>query len=87
MNRKDFIRLTALAGSMYATSGIIKGSNLSGTLSTKDISAADVQNFLVSLTKLGPDTVDRFIRVQRSQKLVPAGCPTGKPVKRQSIQG
>jgi len=61
MNRKDFIRLTALAGSMYATSGIIKGSKISGAPSTKDISAADVQEFLVSLVKLPPETVDRFI--------------------------
>jgi putative NIF3 family GTP cyclohydrolase 1 type 2 len=73
MNRKDFIRLTALAGSMYATSGIIKGSNLSGTLSTKDISAADVQNFLVSLTKLGPDTVDRFIIGDPGTKVIKIG--------------
>jgi putative NIF3 family GTP cyclohydrolase 1 type 2 len=61
MNRKDFIRLTALAGGMYATSGIIEGRDISGAMSSMDISAADVQQFLVSLTKLGPKTVDRII--------------------------
>jgi putative NIF3 family GTP cyclohydrolase 1 type 2 len=61
MNRKDFIRLTALAGGMYATSGIIEGRDISGAMSSMDISAADVQEFLVSLTKLGPKTVDRII--------------------------
>ena len=61
MNRKEFIRLTALAGSVFATSGIIKGEEISGSISTQDISAADVQAFLVSLVKLPPETVDRFI--------------------------
>lgn len=62
MNRKEFIRLTALAGSMYATSGIIEGRNTSGSSSTPpDITADDVQQFLISLTELGPKTVDRII--------------------------
>jgi putative NIF3 family GTP cyclohydrolase 1 type 2 len=61
MNRKDFIRLTALAGSVYATSGIIKGSEILGPESAKDITAADIQEFLVSLVKLPAKTVDRFI--------------------------
>jgi len=60
MKRKDFIRLTGLAGSVYATSSIINGSRMYGGPSTKDISAADVLEFLVSLIQLGPNTVDRF---------------------------
>ncbi len=61
MDRKDFIKLAALAGGMYATSGIIEGSEISGSISGTDISATDVQKFLISLVKLGPETVDRFI--------------------------
>ena len=61
MNRKEFIRLSALAGSMYAASGIIEGRDISWPSSTPNITAGDVQQFLVSLTKLGPKTVDRFI--------------------------
>jgi putative NIF3 family GTP cyclohydrolase 1 type 2 len=61
MNRKEFIKLTALAGGMYSAAGIIKGRALSGAVSSPDISAAELQQFLVSLTRLGPKTVDRII--------------------------
>ena len=61
MDRKDFIKLAALAGGMYATSGIPGEGKISASFSTADISAADVQKFLISLVKLPAETVDRFI--------------------------
>jgi putative NIF3 family GTP cyclohydrolase 1 type 2 len=61
MNRKEFIKLTALAGGIYTAAGIIKCRTLSGAVSSPDISAAELQQFLVSLTRLGPKTVDRII--------------------------
>lgn len=61
MDRKDFIKLAALAGGMYATSGIIEGSEISASFSGTDITAADVQKFLISMVKLEPETVDKFI--------------------------
>ncbi len=61
MNRKEFIKLTALAGGIYSAAGIIKGRALSGAVTSPDISAAELQQFLVSLTRLEPKTVDRII--------------------------
>jgi len=85
MNRKDFIRLTALAGSMYATSGITKGGEVSASFSSTDLTAANVQEFLVSLVKLPPKTVDRFIIGDPGTKVKKIGTcwmPYWKPVKK-----
>lgn len=61
MERKDFIKLTAMAGGMYVASGLARGGEMPVFFSSRDITADDIQQFLVSLTKLGPKTVDRFI--------------------------
>ena len=61
MIRKDFIKLTALTGGVMATSGLLKGLSPSLTNSAGSITAADLQRFLISLVKLEPKTVDRFI--------------------------
>jgi putative NIF3 family GTP cyclohydrolase 1 type 2 len=61
MIRKDFIRLAALSGGYFAASRIAKGNNSSAANNSSGISAAELQKFLVSLTKLKPKTVDRFI--------------------------
>jgi len=61
MKRKDFIRLTAITGGYLATSGAVAGNERSVSNSSKGITAAELQKFLVSLTQLKPRTVDRFI--------------------------
>ena len=53
--------LTALTVGVTATSGLLKGLSLSLTTSEGSITAADLQRFLISLVKLEPKTVDRFI--------------------------
>jgi putative NIF3 family GTP cyclohydrolase 1 type 2 len=61
MIRKDFIKLAALTGGYFATSGVIRGENLSKMNNYNELSAAELQRFLVSLTPLKPKTVDRII--------------------------
>jgi putative NIF3 family GTP cyclohydrolase 1 type 2 len=61
MERKEFLRLAALTGGFLATSGAAAGKNSSDTDDSKEISAAELQKFLVSLTELKPKTVDRII--------------------------
>lgn len=61
MKRKDFIKLTALTGGLLVTSEIIKDEALNTATSSGDISAADLQKFLISLADLKSKTVDRII--------------------------
>ena len=61
MIRKDFIKLAALTGGYFATSGVITTENSSIMNNPGEISASELQQFLVSLTKLKPKTVDRII--------------------------
>jgi putative NIF3 family GTP cyclohydrolase 1 type 2 len=61
MERKDFIRMTALTGGYFAASGMVKADNFSESENAAGLSAAELQKFLVSLTQLKPKTVDRFI--------------------------
>ena len=61
MIRKDFIKLAALAGGYFATSGVTGGENQSSMINNDGITAAELQRFLVSLTQLKSRTVDRFI--------------------------
>ncbi len=59
--RKDFIRLATLTGGYLASSGVTRSEESSSAADTAPISAAGLQKFLISQTKLGPKTVDRFI--------------------------
>lgn len=61
MKRKEFIKLTALASGLLATSGIIKGETISTASIAEDITAAELQQFLISLVELPSKTVDRII--------------------------
>jgi putative NIF3 family GTP cyclohydrolase 1 type 2 len=61
MKRKEFIRMSALTGGYLAASQIIKGEQASEASISNQVSAAELQKFLVSLTQLKPRTVDRFI--------------------------
>ena len=61
MKRKEFIKLTALTGGLLAASGMIKGKVLSTVANPEDISAAELQQFLVTLAPLKAKTVDRII--------------------------
>jgi putative NIF3 family GTP cyclohydrolase 1 type 2 len=61
MKRKDFIRMTALSGGYFAASGMSKGESSSAAENAGGISASELQKFLISLTRLKPGTVDRFI--------------------------
>lgn len=61
MNRKDFIRVTALSGSYFGISGFSpEGYRLKGKMSD-DLTVKELQNYLVSLTNLPKKTVDRII--------------------------
>ncbi len=61
MVRKDFIKLAVLSGGYFAASGVTGSENLSVMHNSNEISAAELQKFLVSLTQLKPRTVDRII--------------------------
>jgi putative NIF3 family GTP cyclohydrolase 1 type 2 len=61
VKRKEFIKLTSLTGGLLAASGIIKGKAVSTVANSEDISAAELQQFLVTLTPLRAKTVDRII--------------------------
>jgi len=61
MIRKDFIKLAALTGGYFATSGATRGENLSLFKKTDSLTASELQQYLVSLTQLRPKTVDRII--------------------------
>jgi len=61
MIRKDFLRLAALTGGYLATSGVTGGKNLSVINNSDEVTVAELQKFLVSLTQLKPKTVDRII--------------------------
>lgn len=61
MERKNFLKLAALTGGYFAASGLTKGEVSSAAYNSGGMTAAELQKFLVSLTKLKPETVDRFI--------------------------
>lgn len=61
MKRKEFIKLTAIASSLLATSGIINGETISTSTNDENITVAELQQFLISLTELPSKTVDRII--------------------------
>jgi len=61
MKRKEFIKLSALASGLLATSGIANGENVFTTTNAGDITVAELQQFLTSLTELPSKTVDRII--------------------------
>ena len=61
MDRKDFIKLAGLTGGYFAASAVTKGEVSAATDNSGGITAAELQKFLVSLTQLKPETVDRFI--------------------------
>ena len=61
MERKDFLKLAALTGGYFAASGLTKGEISSSANNSGGMTAAELQKFLVSLTQLKPETVDRFI--------------------------
>jgi putative NIF3 family GTP cyclohydrolase 1 type 2 len=61
MDRKDFIKLAGLTGGYFAASSVSKGEVSSAFNNPIGITAAELQKFLVSLTQLKPETVDRFI--------------------------
>ena len=61
MKRKEFIRLATFTGGVVATPGLLKGEAPVPAGNAGDLTAAELQQFLVSLTKLKPRTVDRFI--------------------------
>jgi putative NIF3 family GTP cyclohydrolase 1 type 2 len=61
MDRKDFIKLAGLTGGYFAASAVTKGEFSAATGNSGGITAAELQKFLVSLTQLKPETVDRFI--------------------------
>jgi putative NIF3 family GTP cyclohydrolase 1 type 2 len=61
MRRKDFIKLAALTGGYLAASGATEGAPLPLADKRSELTAAELQKFLVSLTQLKPRTVDRFI--------------------------
>jgi len=61
MKRKDFIRYVALTGGYLTSSGALKATELSPVNKSPEMSAAELQQFLVSLTPLKSRTVDRFI--------------------------
>lgn len=61
MIRKDFIKLAALTGGYLAASAAANGESASSPSGPGSITAAELQKFLISLTRLKPGTVDRFI--------------------------
>ena len=61
MIRKDFIKLVALTGGYFATSGVTSGKIYPIMNTSSEIAASELQKFLVSLTQLKPKTVDRII--------------------------
>ncbi len=61
MQRNEFIRLAAMTGGYFATTGMAANKNLSSMTEAGEISASELQQFLVSLTTLKPVTVDRII--------------------------
>jgi len=61
MKRNEFIKLTALASGLLATSGIINGETIFTTTNAENITIAELQQFLISLTELPSKTVDRII--------------------------
>jgi putative NIF3 family GTP cyclohydrolase 1 type 2 len=61
MERKEFIKLSALASGLLATSGIISGETIFTTTNAENITVAELQQFLTSQTELPTKTVDRII--------------------------
>ncbi len=61
MKRKEFIRLATFTGGVVTAPGLLKGTAPVPAGIAGDLTAAELQQFLISLTKLGPRTVDRFI--------------------------
>ena len=73
MIRKDFIKLAALTGGYLAASGVTGGESLTGMRTPAEITAAELQKFLVSLTQLKAKTVDRIIIGDPSTKIKKIG--------------
>ena len=61
MLRNEFIKLAAMTGGYFAIPGVVSNEYLSGLNNSGEISASELQKFLVSLTPLKPKTVDRII--------------------------
>ena len=61
MIRKDFIKLTALASGYFAASGVTGNENLYMMNHSSEITAAELQQFLISLAQPKAKTVDRII--------------------------
>lgn len=61
MQRKEFIKLTAMASGLLATPGLINGKIISTPFDSANITAAELQKFLISLVELPSKTVDRII--------------------------
>ena len=59
MIRKDFIKLATLTGGYYSVSGVTRSENLSIKNNSSEISAAELQQFLVPPGLPKPKTVDR----------------------------
>jgi putative NIF3 family GTP cyclohydrolase 1 type 2 len=72
MIRKDFIKFAAVAGGSLAVSGKIGAGN-QGNISSSELTASALQEFLVSLTPLKAKTVDRIIIGDPSTKIKKIG--------------
>lgn len=61
MLRNEFIKIAAMTGGYFAMPGVVSNEYFSGLNNSGEISASELQKFLVSLTPLKPKTVDRII--------------------------
>jgi len=61
MKRKEFIKLSALAGGLLAAPGIINGETALTATNAESRTVEDLLQFLTSLTELPSKTVDRII--------------------------
>jgi len=61
MKRKDFIKVSSLAGGYLGLTGIASDGTLAGAIGSDNLTVAELQKYLVSLTKLPERTVDRII--------------------------
>ncbi len=61
MKRKDFIKVSSLAGGYLGLAGISPDTVGTGVVGSDDLTVAELQRYLVSLTKLPEKTVDRII--------------------------
>jgi putative NIF3 family GTP cyclohydrolase 1 type 2 len=73
MKRKNFIKYVAFTGGFLASSRVIRGSYSPHSTKSVEITAAELQRFLTSLTPLTSRTVDRFIVGDPETKIKKAG--------------